>query len=861
MFGVGALNFASVDREEERAKIERFLAATDGPNILWMHGDRGCGKSHLAEIYCRSLDAECKTICVHQRDVTDKDYSYLLALIQSLEDAFEIGIMDYELIGFTSIRKHVCSVIETTAKTVVKPYFDPDYYRKKHTSISQDIGADKTRPSATSALLEKLIEDGLSVDNNICIVLDAFDECDNASFNAIARLLQNLNENPRVKIIAVTNDENTGAHKVLRLLQGFLNRELFKLSPFETSEPFFQILDDLTSPKTSRSMLRELSETLNQICYGKPAELWSVLDELVRAEKFSYSDSLCKFSFDYEVVSTFLEERKKRLEKPFSLMQFYQDCGVSSNVVAMKILKIIAIQSFSLSFDSEALFLTEVFNENLNIECSACDISQQLDLLFYSALREQSDGRVIFVNQSAEERIRKEAKDSTRDRFVYRSLYNVFDKALRTLPEDEGPFGLSRYESIKLLASYSFYARDDKWIEENVRALRASMNRDCFQESRTFSARLIDNCDIERLEADIIIDIAESFFRNGLYNEALPILVDFLDKTFEKVKTNPTKNLIGHAWYLRGCCEHSTLQLRQSTSSLDRALLLLPEGEREHYAALSAKISIMRAFPEHEQEAASLFFNSLEEYRSSGSMNCFYPLLKLAFFYCPEKESKALSHAGLQAALHYNDLAACNAFKINLGVLAVRSNDLEAAKNMFREAASSLSHSADHDIAYALNDEAVAYMFEGNFHKAHSLLLQAQYWSETNYALAAVGANRMMCELQISNTDAFCQIAKNNASLWLDDSNGSDPLTHRRMLINLSLGYFQLGQIDEAERYANRLRQCSSVPDKNSMSLYRYAYCRKMILCEDVELPTMPDESPYFTMTECEPFILLSCHS
>ena len=206
--------FPFVDRTYETELLNDFFEQKE-VNVLWINGKSGTGKSTFIKRILSSNIKNKAYICFSPNSENNA-----CSLQQVVEELEKLSRNKFNLF----IKKNYSSLFDitkqvTTAITSIMGVNLSWFFNLLFDTSNQFISY-KEEHENLSKVVNKYIE-SITKKKDICLIIDNFMYCDNASLDILLNIIKNINTNKRVKIILITTTKPLSEKKEV---QFFFNR-------------------------------------------------------------------------------------------------------------------------------------------------------------------------------------------------------------------------------------------------------------------------------------------------------------------------------------------------------------------------------------------------------------------------------------------------------------------------------------------------------------------------------------------------------------------------------------------------------------------------------------------------------------
>ena len=835
---LGLFDYSCADRVTEKHEIGTFLECDpQSPNLLWVNGASGAGKTFLLESLLSGDKALHIYVSAKKPSEAGEGRRYLARFQKALEEATGSSLESF-------IKENYTGFIDI-AKAAVSAFFklkdiDIDALLNATAGVGKLFISRKDEKHGIAKVLESFIETE-SHSKPLLIILDNLTFCDDESFEVIAQLFQRFSKASNIKFIAVTTQEDLSSNSdVAHLLTEEMEHRYVPIPPFKDELPFYQILSEVF---TCSGDMRLIAKCLFDYCGGYPEKLKTVIRNLYFSGllKQPLDGSKCLLKEDdvqdYLAIHIQAHNANDGREPSISI-----DVN-SMNAYEKKILQILTIFGLPVSIEVFTNLSVHIFKKEFHLgKLSKPICDKTLDSLTLGSVIE-IENEVKVVHDSIALFLQNYFSGTPSNAMVSSNICSYLKKE-RTWCVAHG---LTEEDIDYLLLKHSKASFADQWEQE-----AASFALDCFQAGHLKRAVLVASWiapqTFKILPCSDQIKLVELHYFTGKYDEALK-LIDLISLC--SLKKQEKYSL----FFTKGRCEHLNMKPQEAIASLDAACRFASHKD-EKISALNMKMSVLRSIEGKEDEARRIFDELTEglpgkTFRTPSMCK----VLRSSIYYRSNKDSLELIELAIRKVRKTGDILQEAYLVHNSGIPLIYMGEFRAAEDMFKTAEATLREGWIHETSYSLNNIAVAKMLMGNFKLSFELLSQAQFWAQSNYVKLSIQVNRMLCSMHLGLFDASKNISRRLEEA-LDSENIADCKGVRNILINMGIVAWKTGNVGKAIKLLERAYPISV----GTLSEYRCAVLLNRLSHSDYSIPTPFSDNPYYKDVLMEPLLISFGH-
>ena len=838
MSSLGLFDYSCADRVTEKHEIGTFLECNpQRPNLLWVNGASGAGKTFLLESLLSSDRALHIYVSAKKSSEAGEGRRYLARFQESLEKATGSSLESF-------IKENYIGLIDI-AKSAVSAIFklkdiDIDALLNASAGVGKLFISHKDEKHGIAKVLESFVETE-SHSRPLLFILDNLTYCDEESFEVIAQLFQRFSKTPNIKFIAVTTQEELSSNSDLtRLLTEEMEHRYVSIPPFKDELPFYQILTEVF---TCSGDMRFIAKCLFDYCGGYPEKLKTIIRNLYFAGSLKQPPDGSKCLLREDDVKDYLAMHIRAHDANNGREPSISIDVNNMNAYEKKIMQILAIFGLPVSIEVFTNLTVHIFKKEFHLgklSKPACD--KALDNLTLGSIIE-TENEVKVVHDSIALFLQNYFSGTPSNAMVSSNICSYLRKERAWCIAH----GLTEEDIDYLLLKHGKASFSDQWEQ---RATTFAL--DCFRaghlERAVLVASWITPQTFKILPCSHQIKFLELHYCTGKYDEALK-LIDLV--RLRSLNKQEKYSL----FFTKGRCEHLNMKPREAIASLDAACRFA-SCKDERVSALNMKMSVLRSIEGKEDEARRIFDDLTEglpgkKFRTPSMCK----VLRSSIYYRNNEESLELIELAIRKVRKTGDILQEAYLVHNSGIPLVYMGEFRAAKDMFKTAEATLREGWIHETSYSLNNIAVAEMLMGNFKLSFELLSQAQFWAQSNYVKLSIQVNRMLCSMHLGLFDASKNISRRLEEA-LDAENIADCKGVRNILINLGIVAWKTGNVEKAIEFLERAYPISV----GTLSEYRCALLLNNLSHSDYSVPAPFSDNPYYKDVLMEPLLISFGH-
>lgn len=763
--------FPFVDRINETELVNNFFNQND-VNILWVNGKSGTGKSTFikrilhsntnidqAAYVCFNPDSENNTCCIQQviealepltnnkfNQFIKNNYSSLFDVTKQVTTALT-SIMGLNLSWFFNL-------IFDTANQLVS-------YKQEHESLSK--------------VVIKYIE-SISKKQSICLVIDNFMYCDNASLDLLLSVVKNINDNKNVKLILLTTTEFlTKKREIQIFLTEGIRSKFIELKEFEKFEFILQILiHSFDLDKNEISIVKDLFN----ICSNTPETLKLMLRNLFLSDSIKFDSYSQKAKFKKNAIHDYLLNQISVAGKKDNI-----DFD-NFTTIDQVILQIILILESVLPLEN-LIECTKLVNKNLFGNELSYEIYNRILVLEQIHIIKNEQSRIAIYHDLMYYALSDHFKNS----LIEKQLSFIILKYISNLNNDERTFVLNN-KADYFIAKLSFLSNKNDWKNIVFKYFNNLFNKNEIYEAKMGFDWL--QTYLFELPIEQQITIAACYYECGEYNNALTIV-----NHIERHDLEQLDNISFDYYYLKGKIENVLMDKLESVKSLKKAYSLSNTLDQKILALNMQQLVLVEIFGKKE-EAKEIFDFACELVESNkhySLITCH--LLRNCMNFYKHEDSKWYYDTAKNIAETYNSKVDLAFVLNNKAFVDLKNGKIENIYNHFLESKEILETTKIHETAYPLVNMALCNMFSDNFESAKEILLEALIWNRSPYLKYVINTHLAICYFHLGECEDYERISK---SLYTTLFEGDiiDGTIIRKISINLALLFIGNNDINKA---------------------------------------------------------------
>lgn len=765
-------NFRFVDRDNERKKFKKFFKNSE-ENVLWVKGKRGFGKTTFINFMLEEYPQYA--LCYLDIPKQSDSLNIIIDLISQLQKQCGINFIEetqnkykeFYNKTYKSAQK-ITSTLFPQISNIIEIIMDTAYYAVTKSDEKKE-SIDIIYHYITTILNSK----------KLCICIDNLSRCNSDTIDFFFKIIKVFlsNQNFRACIITTSEDLSSDSKSEIFRYLPFTDIEITRLKKYTY---FYEILDPIFD---LNNFEKEDFEYIFIKCEGSPKKLSTIISKLLEKQGITLHKQ-SKATINKSILFSILQaESIKFKDSDFTAPQkwivFSFICiGEKISIEYLKDLALYISSKFFLYYTYDiAVFRKELLNLIENRILEYADDSNMIDTFHdedYLELTEIFNESPMF------------------GMFTHRT-FEFF------LLHPEYP----NYE--KIVCKNAMRANVPEWEKMNFRYGKKLFKQKQYQDAQQVFNRISSS--FHKLHSIQILLIGINSYETGNYNLAIKQLNILKPESFRFVCLK-----FYHSYYLAKSYNNIG-NVTQAVEILECILHILPEISQQYLKVLNLLHMYYLEIPGKEKDAKNIFNNIRENYRES-----FPEIWANTMRGCQNFKSgkEALMILDQAEELLSDELE--KAFLENTrGFVLIKSNELSAGEECFRNAAKTISQLKNHEYAYAANNQAVCRMLVKDYSTARSILLEALFWNKTVYGELVIQTHLMICSVYLGYSDDVLYYY-NILQKYLEDYHPSDYTINRKIFMNLAI----VDRINENHiMEAAHLRKADKYV-KNTASEWRY---------------------------------------
>ena len=836
MLSTDIFEFEFVDRIDERKIIDDFLI-NNYHVALWLHGERGIGKSFLLKQHIITKE-NFLNIYVNIEGNNISSESYLKEFIICLNNVANLKFMNYLCSNYEIITAIGQKIFDKALNTM---NLENSGLEELGCLVTNFFVSRQGEKENILLVLKKYIFKILDKYNKIVFIFDNFSQCDSVSLDILVSLIHELLPQEEMRFILCSTDSDLEDRSDIKETLLKVPNNYVPLKPFREKNLFARMLENVLELNTSNMKL--LSQAF-ELCRGIPQLFKEFLLNLYSLDGIIIEEYRARF------VPTIFQQLLMKSEISFDIDLF---CRNSKTYKIL--LSVVTIWGEPISYKVLFEFLhylsyaepNTIIDEKLNLALQELEELQILNKIYPKQLISYQDCIFQFKHDSLRIAMNEYFKNDSFIEFLHLSIYEY----LRTLENIENDcYWKQHYNS--LLAYHSFAARIDKWIEFNYKYGYSFFNNQMYNEAERIFSRL--ETEVVSLSGTQLLNIGITLFYCGNYPKANNILSNIqIQKLIDDLSIEQKIKMYLFRARAESCMLNSGEALKQieeakKLNTTDESLRLLLSGAEQSILFLSSE-------PNSFQQAKEIFDKLTKEDIDNSKMALIY---QSAMDYYEGEEALTFLNKGLNIAKKYSDEVTKAKILNNIGFENLRCSKYTEARKFFNDSIKSLKNFQPHEQVYPYSNLAVLEMIEGNWEQALDNIIEALFWNKSEYASLVLKTNRMLCYYFTNNSEwekLYKELIKHiNYGYSIDNK------IYKKISINLALIAFKNNNINDA---LNILEKCQShLISEWNHGKYRFFKLYQQITNKEVQLIEPPDakQIQYYCTIEFEPWLINFSH-
>lgn len=817
--------FPFVDRTYETELLNDFFEQKE-VNVLWINGKSGTGKSTFIKRIQSSNIKNKAYICFSPNSENNA-----CSLQQVVEELEKLSRNKFNLF----IKKNYSSLFDitkqvTTAITSIMGVNLSWFFNLLFDTSNQFISY-KEEHENLSKVVNKYIE-SITKKKDICLIIDNFMYCDNASLDILLNIIKNINTNKRVKIILITTTKPLSEKKEVQffLTEGIKSKYI-ELKEFDKFEYFIQIL--IHSFELDDNEISIVKDIFN-ICSGTPESLKLMIRNLFLNGSIIIDSDKQKAKFKQNAIHNYL------INQIAVLGQDNQIDFNSFTTIDQIILQIILILEAVLPME-DLISCTKLVNKKLFGDDLSYQIMERVLLLENIHIIKKEESRIAIYHDL----LFYALSDYFKNSLITKQLSSIVLDYVVNLSDEHKNLALN-YKAEYYIAKLSYLSRKNNWQSIVYEHFNAVFNRnEIFEAKKGFD--WLYNYLLE-LPANEQLTIATCYYECGEYNSALTII-----KHIEEHGLMDLDNLLFDYYFLKGKIENMLMQKINSVDSLKHAYRLSKTLDQKVLSLNMQQLVLMEIFGER-NEAKSIFDFACELIKKNNHytlMSCH--LLRNCMNFYKHDDAKWYYDTATNIAVSYNSNVDIAFVLNNKSFVDLKNGNIENAYEGFKRSKEILDTTKIHETSYPLVNMALCKLFEKQYDCAKELLLEALIWNHSPYINYVIKIHLANCYYHLDDRIAYERISNELYSV-LSDENIIDGTIIRKISINLAILFINDNDIEKATKCLD----FAKIYIEGTSSEYRYNR-----ICAFIHDDKYPDTCPYcdyYSNTNFEPWGVTLSH-
>lgn len=817
--------FPFVDRTYETELLNDFFEQKE-VNVLWINGKSGTGKSTFIKRILSSNIKNKAYICFSPNSENNA-----CSLQQVVEELEKLSRNKFNLF----IKKNYSSLFDitkqvTTAITSIMGVNLSWFFNLLFDTSNQFISY-KEEHENLSKVVNKYIE-SITKKKDICLIIDNFMYCDNASLDILLNIIKNINTNKRVKIILITTTKPLSEKKEVQffLTEGIKSKYI-ELKEFDKFEYFIQIL--IHSFELDDNEISIVKDIFN-ICSGTPESLKIMIRNLFLNGSIIIDSDKQKAKFKQNAIHNYL------INQIAILGQDNQIDFNSFTTIDQIILQIILILEAVLPME-DLISCAKLVNKKLFGDDLSYQIMERVLLLENIHIIKKEESRIAIYHDL----LFYALSDYFKNSLITKQLSSIVLDYVVNLSDEHKNLALN-YKAEYYIAKLSYLSRKNNWQSIVYEHFNAVFNRnEIFEAKKGFD--WLYNYLLE-LPANEQLTIATCYYECGEYNSALTII-----KHIEEHGLMNLDNLLFDYYFLKGKIENMLMQKINSVDSLKHAYRLSKTLDQKVLSLNMQQLVLMEIFGER-NEAKSIFDFACELIKKNNHytlMSCH--LLRNCMNFYKHDDAKWYYDTATNIAVSYNSNVDIAFVLNNKSFVDLKNGNIENAYEGFKRSKEILDTTKIHETSYPLVNMALCKLFEKQYDRAKELLLEALIWNHSPYINYVIKIHLANCYYHLDDRIAYERISNELYSV-LSDENIIDGTIIRKISINLAILFINDNDIEKATKCLD----FAKIYIEGTSSEYRYNR-----ICAFIHNDKYPDTCPYcdyYSNTNFEPWGVTLSH-
>lgn len=825
MKSTNLFQFPFTDRTEEREKLSHFVKSEQDTNILWINGNHGIGKTFfLDNVLSENTDHHIIKVSV---DPEIESPDYLKELVLSLQQNSGVKFNKFIKTNFKSILSIAKNVVVQLLKT---QNIELDDLMEAIFDSSQLFVDNNDAKQSSEKMIEKYISHIIKKEKTI-LVLDNFIYCEKKSLEIIGTILKSFSNNPYIKFIIVTSEDDTvNTKRVLNYISEDIPCIPFPMHALEESLYFYQIIANIF--ELDGHATNELVECIFQLCEGNPSRLKTVIQNLLfTKDAISFSEADLKAHLNIDKLQEYILSKSTDIdlsllnETQNFILQIISSFGERMTLYVLKDLFLFLANKMHISFSATEY----VFDNELDRLVSS-------DIL--KATEKAGDFEIFIGNDLTffylSVVMRKKLNRCQLSNYIFEYLSNQQGIMRNFYSNDQ----LS-----SLIALHSYIGKRADYKDINYRIGLTKYQKGLIAEALICFKRIAT--DIDTLNEEQKLIIAECCYNNGEYDFAMDILKNIVAENIEDNQCYNYNYLYGRVCFIK-------MQTTQAERFFRKAVDTSINDNNAIAAYNMLHMSILESDSDR-SKAKEVFDQTVEKYPSNPPAMA--QLLKCCtYYYSGEKSLQYLTRA-LELAQQSQDTLNEAYIYNSLGIEYFRTGQQSLGCQNLYLAKAILENLRPHEIAYPLCNLASCALHTKNYNQALKYLAEADFWVTSPYIKIVNKVLTFSC-YNLQEEDNECKKRSEWLLNYINDTLIQDPAVIRKICISLAIYY---NRVKKSELAVSCIQRAYPLL-KGTVSEYRGTILMNRLCGTDYEIPCPPHNSIYYKTIEYEPWLTYISH-
>lgn len=817
--------FPFVDRTYETGLLNDFLKQKE-VNVLWINGKSGIGKSTFIKRALSTYINNKAYVCFSPD--SKNNASSLQQIVEELEKLSKNKFNQFIKKNYSSlfdITKQVTTAITSIMGINLSWFFNLLF------DTSNQFISYKEEHENLSKVVNKYIE-SITKKQDICLIIDNFMYCDNASLDILLNIIKNINANKRVKIILITTTKPLSEKmEIQTFLTERIKSKYIELKEFDKFEYFMQIL--IHSFELNDNEISIVKDIFN-ICSGTPESLKIMIRNLFLNDSIIIDLDSQKAKFKKNAIHNYLINQ---------IAVVGQDNQIDFNsftTIDQIILQIILILEAVLPIE-DLISCAKTVNKKLFGNDLSYQIMERVLLLENIHIIKNEESRIAIYHDL----LFYALSDYFKNSLISKQLSSIILEYILDLSDDYKNLVLN-YKTEYYIAKLSYLSRKNNW--QNV---VYDYFNDVFNRNEIFEAKKgfdwLYNYLLE-LPANRQLTIATCYYECGEYNSALTII-----KHMEEHSLMDLGELLFDYYFLKGKIENMLMQKISSVDSLKNAYSLSKTLDQKILSLNMRQLVLMEIFGRR-NEAKRVFDFACELIKKNNHytlVSC--NLLRNCMNFYKHDDAKWYFDTAANIAETYNSNIDIAFVLNNKSFVDLKNGKAENVYEGFKRAKEILDTTKIHETSYPLVNMALCKLFEEDYDCAKELLLEALIWNHSPYIDYVIKIHLANCYYHLGDRISYERISNKLYSV-LFDGNIIDGTIIRKISINLAILFIKDNDIEKAIECLELVK----IYVEGTSSEYRYNR-----ICASIHKDTFDDVCPYcdyYSNTNFEPWGVTLSH-